>query len=203
MKNAILITCCMLMCGCATTPTQPQYVIPESIQNRIAIAENRVLSCIKPTKYIPCFITPSKQPAAAYFIDENRIVLSEGLFQFSDDALCLVLAHEIAHEKLGHAEKQRGASAAVTGVMLFVNALIPGAGLLNHVINPAVVNNYSKTQEAEADLEAYRACLCMGISKERVIAALADMKAKTADAGGFWDRHPSWNDRIAAITNAP
>jgi hypothetical protein len=48
-------------------------------------------------------------------------------------------------------------------VMLVANAFIPGVGLLNHVINPAVTNNaVSKPQELEADLAAYKACLCMG-----------------------------------------
>jgi len=28
---------------------------------------------------------------------------------------------------------------------------------------------------------------------------LQSLKARTRDGGGFWDRHPSWDERIANI----
>ena len=109
------------------------------------------------------------------------------------------MCHEIAHNKLGHLANLQITSYVTTGVMIAVDMILPGAGLLNYFINPAVVNNFSKTQEFEADTEASKACLCLGISISDQIEMLKKLKSATDDSGGFWDRHPSWDERIENI----
>lgn len=103
------------------------------------------------------FICNSKKPNA--WVDgENRMYLTEGLFEYNDDTLRFVMAHEFAHVLLGHYKKKIAVSLTTTGVMLIANTLIPGIGLLNHLINPVAVNSFSKPQELDADKLAAEAC---------------------------------------------
>lgn len=128
--------------------------------------------------------------------------MTEGLFDLDDNVIMFALGHEVAHHHLGHVQKAMVASYATTGVMMAANVLIPGAGLLNHLINPAVVNNYSKEQEQEADMLAYKICVCAGVAKDDVVSSLRSIKLQSKEGGGFWDKHPSWDERIAAIEAA-
>ncbi len=161
---------------------------------------NDVTKCISPSKFLPYHLSPNKIPNA--WTDGKILVFTEGIFEFDDDILKFIMAHEIAHESLGHVAKAQGLSMVTTGVMLLVNSIIPGAGLLNHAVNPAIVNNYSKSQELEADKLASQACICMNIPPERQIEIMLFMKSKLKEAGGFWDRHPSWDERIKNISNS-
>lgn len=194
----LLIIIAILLAGCAG---QKDYVAPDDLKQRAVNLYRHVYQCIQPTEEIALSISPEKEPNA--FLSKEGIVVTEGLFAFDDNTIRFVLAHEIAHEKLNHAQIRRGVSWGVTGAMMIVNVVVPGAGLLNHVVNPAVTNNYSKKQETEADITAYKACLCMGMNKEGVIKSLRSIQESTEDAGGFWDKHPSWNDRIKAIEESP
>jgi len=154
----------------------------------------------------PIRISVSDIPVKNAFYDpsNDRIVIAAGMFDLDDNILKFVLAHEIAHGKLGHANSRAAVSYATTGAMFVLNAFVPGTGYLNHLVNPAVTNNYSKTQETEADLAAYNACLCMGMTKEDIISALRTLQTNVqSQGGGFWEKHPSWDDRIADIQNAP
>jgi predicted Zn-dependent protease len=63
-----------------------------------------------------------------------------------------------------------------------------------------VTNNFSKSQEFDADRLAVETCVsCFGFTIEQQIQILESIKKDSADAGGFWDRHPSWNDRIENV----
>ena len=195
-----LILLFILLAGCATTPRK-QAAIPPEINARINVILPVVNKCISPTATTETVIYQDQAPNAMY--SDGKVYLSEGLFKFDDHVLRFVIAHEIAHQRLGHINKIRAMSWGVTGAMMVVGYLVPGAGLLNYAVNPAVTNNFTKAQEHEADLAAYNACRCMGMSKEEIIRTLRTMQASTADAGGFWDKHPSWDERMKHIENAP
>ena len=85
--------------------------------------------------------------------------------------------------------------------MIVANVLLPGAGLLNHIINPTITNNYSKTQEYDADQLASDFCAqCFDMSIERQIAIMQRIeKISKSSGGGFWATHPSWEDRIKSV----
>jgi Zn-dependent protease with chaperone function len=161
----------------------------------------QVNKCISPSKYMPYYISPAKEPNA--WVDGEKIVFTEGVFIFDDNTLKFIMAHEIAHEKLGHIAKVKTVGYLTTAGMMVLNFIIPGSGLLNYAVHPAVVNNFNKPQELEADRLASEACECMGISKERQIEILNGMKARMQEGGSFWAAHPSWEDRIANIKTLP
>lgn len=192
MKKLLIII--FLISGCAHK--QP-YIIPPDLIPRIEQIKIEVLECIQPRNEIIFYIVNSKEPNA--WLYEKGIYFTEGLFEFDDDTLKFIMAHEIAHDKLGHVEDRKAVSYVTTGAMLVLNAIIPGAGLLNWAVNPVVVNNFSKKQEFEADSEASRACLCLGISIKEQVEILRGLQKKTLEGGGFWDQHPSWDERVRNI----
>lgn len=199
MKKLVIIILILLAAGCAHTP-ESNYAAPEHLKNRGYYLSQEVQKHIAPKNELVFYISPEKEPNA--FLNKNAVVLTEGLFAFDDNTIKFVIAHEVAHDILGHIREIKTVSYGVTGIMMVVNAIVPGAGLLNHVINPAVTRNYSKTQETEADMVAYRACLRMGMTKSDVIKSLRSIQAVADTGGGFWDAHPSWDDRIKSIENA-
>jgi len=198
-KILTLIIAVLLLAGCATTQ-QNAYVVPDDIKERGIAINEQVVKCIAPSSRTGLAISRDQSPNAMF--KDGWITITEGMFQFDDNALKFVLAHEIAHQKLGHVQKAQALSLSVTGAMIVIGSIVPGAGILNHAVNPAVVNNYSKFQEDDADLEAYNACLCMGMSKDDVVTVMQSIRAAASEGGGFWDRHPSWDNRIANIQNA-
>ena len=184
----------LLIAGCRTTPTR-RYVIPEDLKVRMDRVTAEVEDCIAGKDDIRFYVSSSSVFNA--WIYDNRVYVTEVLLRkVDDDALKFLLSHEIAHNKLGHIQKQKAVSYVTTGVMVVVGMFVPGAGYLNYAINPAVVNNFSKLQEYDADEEAAKACGCLGIDP---VAAIESFRMFFKEGGDFWDRHPSWEDRIENI----
>jgi len=196
MKKVIIYITIVLLLGCAH---HKPYTPPKNLGIRMTTIGAEVLTCLNaPVNF---YIAKSKEQNA--WIIDDKVYFTEGLFDLDDDTLKFVMAHEISHLKLNHLKTIKKVSYATTGVMMVVNFVIPGAGLLNYLVNPAVVNNFTKTQEYEADKLASKTCLCLGISIDRQVEILKNLKKAIADGGKFWDRHPSWDDRIANIKAPP
>lgn len=161
----------------------------------------KVKTCMAPDTDYAVYISPQKELNAWVNVSGNITFTKGALENFDDYTLTLIAAHEIAHDKLGHVADKMAVSYTTTGVMIVAGALVPGLGLLNYVVNPAVTNNYSKIQEYEADKLASEFCAkCFGMSIEKQTAIMLSIKAKAeADGGGFWASHPAWKDRIENI----
>lgn len=181
-------------------PRKEARVIPQPIKDRGLAINAEVVKCIAPTSRTALGIAPSQTPNAMYD-GEGMIILTEGLFRYDDNTLKFVLAHEVAHQRLGHATGKKNVRAATTGVLLVLNAFIPGAGVLGPLVHPTTQGAYSKPKELEADLEAYRACLCMGMTKDDVLKVM-DGFLRDSEGGGLWDQHPTGIDRVKQIQEA-
>ena len=91
-----------------------------------------------------------------------------------------------------------------TGIMIVAGTIAPALVVLDYVVNPAVTNNYGKLQAYEADKLAWEALAeCFDISIDHQVQIFQFMQAETKDAGGFWDQHPSWAERIENIKKVP
>ena len=184
--------------------SRPEFALsqPDPL-SRIRTIVNRVRDCMVPGGK-DYHITISDDDNANAFINiSGHITFTrEALRQWDDDTLTFVAAHEMAHDIMGHVRKKLAVSGATTTAMIVANIFLPGVGYLNHALNPAVVNNYSKTQEYEADKLASEACeKCFGITKEKQIEIMERIResSKHGDGGGFWATHPSWSNRIKNI----
>jgi Zn-dependent protease with chaperone function len=192
----IIIVFAVSLLGCAHTQTAT-YTLPKHLADRMIRIGGEVSSCIRPKNDLEYYISSFQEPNA--WVTEDKLYFTEGIFVFDDDVLKFIMSHEIAHNKLGHLAKVKTVSYITTGVMIVADIILPGVGILNYWANPAIVNNFSKKQEFEADTEASKACLCLGISISEQIEMLKKLKSATDDSGGFWDQHPSWDERIENI----
>jgi len=202
MKKFVIVIIILLLASCAGKQGTP-YVVPQYILDRPARHDfNKAYDCLKlkdDGETSKLAIHPSKEPNG-WVNGNNDITLTAGLFEYDDDIIIFVITHELAHAKLKHVRNQRIVSYTTTGAMMVVGALIPGAGLLNYAVNPAVTNNFSKSQEYDADrLASETLVTCFHISVEQQIHILETLQKNTSDGGGFWATHPAWADRLENI----
>jgi Zn-dependent protease with chaperone function len=118
----------------------------------------------------------------------------------SDDQLRGVLAHEIAHQDLGHVAKAQvlGTSLSIGAALL--QQIFPAAGLLAPVAGTLIARGYGRSEEYEADLHGIDILRRAGYSKDVMVDALVWIRGISGDnGGGFLSTHPALDDRIAAL----
>lgn len=184
------------------TESRPEFAMQRaSAETRIKGIVAAVMGCMMPEiREYSIGISDDRRPNASVNIS-GQITFTKGALRvWDDETLTFIAAHEIAHDKLGHVSKKIAASAVTTGFMIIANHFIPGIGLLNQAINPAIVNNFSKAQEYEADKLASESCeKCFGLTKEKQMEIMKRIRKTSSEGGGFWATHPSWSDRIENI----
>jgi Zn-dependent protease with chaperone function len=194
--------------GCATTQTpqttqQEKYEVPYFIKAR-PIRRNFDKLCA-------CYgidnarIRSVKNDIPAAWATEDDVYITEGIcLRLDDKSLAVVMAHELAHIRLGHLKKQEEKSSEISNVMSGIGTIIPGMSLLNLVVNPAIMKQYTKDQEWEADdLASETAEKCLGITREEQAQAYEKLIDVGSEGGGFWDSHPAFQERIDRIRNGP
>ncbi len=193
--------------GCAGTPnksyTKQQLVqMPEwqMLDKRLNVYRKLVCKC-KPDAWKLGIIRSGK--VNAFNAGQGRFFVTEGLLRIPFEEQDAALAHEVGHEVMGHVGKRQAASVVMTGVFIVLGAFIPGAELLDHVVNPLVVAAYSKEQELEADSIAVYLLQSTYNDKsagKRLQALLQRLQSqKGASGGGLFATHPHPKERIAEI----
>jgi Zn-dependent protease with chaperone function len=118
----------------------------------------------------------------------------------NDDQLRGVLAHEIAHEDLGHVAKAQVLGAGLNILAAGLQQLFPAAGVLAPVAGELVTRGYGRTEEFAADRHGVDILRRAGYSKETMVNALTWIRRVSGDAGGgFLSTHPGLDDRIATV----
>jgi Zn-dependent protease with chaperone function len=136
----------------------------------------------------------------AWVADDNDVFITEGLIQQGIDVVNFTVTHELSHVKLKHVRNKKIVSYTTTGIMVAAGFVVPGIGLLNHVVNPAVTNNFSKSQEYDADKLASETLIkCFNMPLEIQTEILQNLRSSMKEGGGFWSNHPAWEDRIKNI----
>jgi len=116
-----------------------------------------------------------------------------------------VVAHEVAHEVLGHVGTRRKLSLSLTASFGALGLFAPGAGLLDFVVNPLVVRAFSRYQEMQADQKTVEILRAMGYREPRrtLAIALESLAAYTPrereGLEGLLATHPSLDERLAAL----
>src|SRR5438094_5493762 len=73
------------------------------------------------------------------------------LLKASDDQLRGVLAHELAHDDLGHVAKAQTLGAGLNIGMMLLDQIFPGSGKLTPIAGVLVANSYRRQEQYEAD----------------------------------------------------
>jgi Zn-dependent protease with chaperone function len=131
----------------------------------------------------------------------GEFYVTTGLLEKADDAqLRGVLAHEIAHDDLGHVAKAQILGVGLNIGVVLLEQLIPGSSAVTPIAGTLVARKHSRSEELAADRHAVEILRRAGHSKEVLINALAWVTRTSGDGGGgFLSTHPATADRIEAL----
>ena len=122
------------------------------------------------------------------------------LSKASDEHLRGVLAHEIAHDDLGHVARAQTLGAGLNIGVILLEQLIPGSSAVTPIAGALIANSYSRSEELEADRHGVEILRRAGYSKEVMVDTLTWlMRTSGGGGGGFLSTHPATEDRIAAL----
>ena len=132
---------------------------------------------------------------------DGRYYVTTGLLnQATDDQLRGVLAHEIAHEDLGHPAKAQIVGAGVGIGVALLEQLIPGSSAVTPVAGSLITSGYTRPMEFEADRHAVTLLQRAGYSRETMVNTLAWLQRKNGDSGGgLLSTHPATSERIQVL----
>jgi len=131
----------------------------------------------------------------------GEFYVTTGLLQkASDQQLMAVLAHEVAHDDLGHVAKAQALGAGVSIGAVILDQIFPGTGQLAPVAGTLITRSYSRREEYQADQHGVDLLKRVGQPKEVMIETLTWlMQTEGASGGGFFATHPATGDRIEAL----
>jgi len=127
--------------------------------------------------------------------------VTTGLLQkANDDQLRGVLAHELAHDDLGHVAKAQRLGAGLQIGMILLDQIIPGSGNITPIAGALVARNYSRNEEYQADRHGVTILQRAGYSKDVMVNTLQWLtENEGASGGGFFATHPATADRIEVL----
>ncbi len=127
-------------------------------------------------------------------------VTSGLLHRANDEQLRGVLAHEIAHEDLGHPAKAQIIGTGVSMGVALLEELIPGSSSVTPIAGTLISNSYTRPLELEADRHAVTLLQRAGYSKKTMIDTLTWLVRRNGDTGGgILSTHPATSERIQAL----
>jgi predicted Zn-dependent protease len=127
--------------------------------------------------------------------------VTTGLLQKATDAqLVGVLAHELAHDDLGHVAKAQVLGVGLSLGMVILDKIIPGSGALTPIAGNLVARAYSRKEEYAADRHGVDILTRAGYPAHTMIDTLTWlMQIEGGNGGGFFATHPATADRIQAL----
>jgi beta-barrel assembly-enhancing protease len=134
----------------------------------------------------------------------GQFYVTTGLLQkANDDQLLAVLAHEVAHDDLGHVAKAQALGAGLSIGMVILDQVLPGSGAITPLAGQLIARGYSRNEEYAADRHGVELLKRIGRSKELMVTTLQWLIDSTGGGkGGFFSTHPATGDRIEALQRA-
>jgi predicted Zn-dependent protease len=131
-----------------------------------------------------------------------QFLVTVGLLQrANDEQLRGVLAHELAHQDLGHVAKAQAIGTGANILAAGLQQLFPAAGVLVPIVGELGMRAYGRNEEYAADRHAVDILRRAGYPKENLVDALTWIRRVSGNSGGggFLSTHPNLDDRIATI----
>ena len=119
----------------------------------------------------------------------------------NDEQLRGIMAHEIAHDDLGHVAKAQGLGVGLNLGVILLEQLIPGSSAVTPIAGSLIARGYSRNEEYAADRHGVEILRRAGYSKDVLINALnwVTRSSGGGGGGGFLSTHPATEDRIAQL----
>jgi predicted Zn-dependent protease len=122
------------------------------------------------------------------------------LQQANDDQLRGVLAHEIAHQDLGHVARAQVLNTGLGIGVALLEKLFPGSSTFTPIAGTLIARGYGRTEEYAADSHGVEILRRAGYPAEIMLDTLSWLRAMSGDGGGgFLSTHPAIDERIAAL----
>jgi len=131
----------------------------------------------------------------------GQFLVTTGLLRMANnEQLRGVLAHEIAHDDLGHPARMQLVGAGVSVGAALLERVFPGSAMVAPIAGTLITSSYSRPQEFEADRHAVMILRRAGYSKEVMIRSLSwIMQVEGNSGGGILSTHPATDERIRAL----
>lgn len=132
---------------------------------------------------------------------EGQYIVTTGLLRKSNDQqLAGVLAHEVAHDDLGHVAKAQRLQTGLAVGMVILDQIIPGSGALTPVAGTLIARAYGRQEEYQADAHGAVLLKRAGYSPKVMEETLTWLiNTEGGSEGGFFSTHPATDDRLAAL----
>jgi predicted Zn-dependent protease len=211
-KAVIAIVAIVVMAyggGCAVSsgPQEPQapdirQVSPQQAQRIYRVMTPLLAAMNKPKNpkevYIGIIDDPEINAANA---GGGQFYVTTGLLQkASEEQLRGILAHEIAHDDLGHVARLQTLGAGLGIGIVLLEQLLPGSSAVTPLAGNLIARGYSRNEEYAADKHGVTILNRAGYSKEVLINALIWVsRASGGGGGGFLSTHPATDDRIEEL----
>lgn len=202
-------TLLLMIAGCAvasgpSTPSAPDIreVAPAQAQRlyRIMTPLLKAMNNPKDPKQVYIGIMDDADINAAN-AGGGQFYVTRGLLQKANDQqLRGIMAHEIAHDDLGHVAKLQTLGVGLNIGVILLEQLFPGSSAVTPIAGSLIASGYSRGEESAADRHAVDILNRAGYSKEDLINALQWVERESGGGGGgFLSTHPATADRIEAL----
>jgi predicted Zn-dependent protease len=130
-----------------------------------------------------------------------QFLVTAGLLRkASDDQLRGVLAHEIAHQDLGHVARAEVLNAGLGIGVALLEKFLPGSSALTPLAGALIARGYGRTEEYAADRHGVEILRRAGYPAEIMVDTLYWLRGVSGDGGGgFLSTHPAIDERITAL----
>src|SRR5438874_11910908 len=189
--------------ACTSIPDRAYYPDPHAAETR-ALA-NALWNAAKAASGDPrdySFAMIRSKHIGAYTVEDATFYFTQGLAHQSAPVIDALVAHEVAHELLGHIGQRRALSLSLGAGFTVLGIAIPGAGLLDFIVNPLIIRAFTRDQEIAADLKAVEVLRDMGYkAPRRTLAEALSTAAKINGParGGWLSTEPTLEDRLSRL----
>jgi putative metalloprotease len=130
-----------------------------------------------------------------------QFIVTRGLLEkASDDQLRGVLAHELAHEDLGHVAKTQTLGTGVNIGIALLEQIFPGSSAITPIAGQLILSRYTQKEEYDADRHGAEILQRVGLPREIMANTLQWlMQVEGGSKGGFFATHPATTERIEAL----
>jgi predicted Zn-dependent protease len=131
----------------------------------------------------------------------GEFYVTTGLLEKANDRhLMGVLAHEIAHDDLGHVAKAQALATGLGIGAVILDQIIPGSGRITPIAGQLISRAYSRNEEYAADRQGMEILARAGQPREVMVETLTWLlQTEGGSSGGFFATHPATQDRIEAL----
>jgi len=200
----VLVLVLVTATGCASTvPERAYYPNPAEPETRVlaeALWRAAKAASDDPGEY--SFAMIRSNDVSAYTVEDATFYFTQGLARQPAKVIDALVAHEVAHELLGHIGQRRALSLSLGAGFTVLGIAIPGTGLLDFIANPLIVRAFTRDQEIAADLKAVEVLRDMGYkAPRRTLAEALSTAAKIngPSRGGWLSTEPTLEDRLSRL----